>query len=408
MASYEMRLNDDPATSVNRVHDAAHNLDKEDAVALAEVDKATPSMSQDLGLKLLFSWLEDVVGRKRTYGVELMIIIGTIFAQAFAGSGGGSHGAIDTITVLAIWRFIMGLGIGKDRTPDAITFPDLTATSVAALVAFVTVVASRRHLLLGDNICDPPSIDSMWRLLIGLDIECNIQRASDDIHNVMTTGEFPQDHDSNAIIQCARASRANFRGYFGQWDNMKVLIGMSYSWFVLGVASHGLELSSSVILQTANSSLGIHTESESTLAGLYANLINICGGNLILSASSILGHCTAKANTMVFLCCLANFFWDFGPNTTTPIIAGGAFPIRYRSTAYGISAAAAHSGIITQIVLAKLLEIFGLVTLTGIPSTLLLPETGRKTLEEPTNEGQGGSYQTKLSSEPGVPRSASA
>lgn len=52
----------------------------------------------------------------------------------------------------------------------------------------------------------------------------------------------------------------------------------------------------------------------------------------------------------IFLYCLANFFWNFGPNTTTFIIPGEAFPTRYRSTAHGISAASGKFGaVISQV-----------------------------------------------------------
>lgn len=44
------------------------------------------------------------------------------------------------------------------------------------------------------------------------------------------------------------------------------------------------------------------------------------------------------------LLCLANFFLNFGPNTTTFIVPGEAFPTRYRSTAHGISAASGKLG----------------------------------------------------------------
>ena len=51
------------------------------------------------------------------------------------------------------------------------------------------------------------------------------------------------------------------------------------------------------------------------------------------------------------LYCFANFFQNFGPNTTTFVIPGELFPTRYRSTAHGISAATGKFGaIIGQIV----------------------------------------------------------
>lgn len=65
-------------------------------------------------------------------------------------------------------------------------------------------------------------------------------------------------------------------------------------------------------------------------------------------------------NTFVFLYCLANFFQNFGPNTTTFIIPGEAFPTRYRSTAHGISAATGKLGaIIAQVGFGKLKDIGG-------------------------------------------------
>lgn len=51
------------------------------------------------------------------------------------------------------------------------------------------------------------------------------------------------------------------------------------------------------------------------------------------------------------LYCLANFFQNFGPNTTTFIVPGEVFPTRYRSTAHGISAASGKFGaVIAQLV----------------------------------------------------------
>jgi len=49
-------------------------------------------------------------------------------------------------------------------------------------------------------------------------------------------------------------------------------------------------------------------------------------------------------NGLVVLYCLANFFQNFGPNTTTFIVPGEVFPTRYRSTGHGISAAAGKVG----------------------------------------------------------------
>ena len=179
-------------------------------------------------------------------------------------------------------------------------------------------------------------------------------------------------------------------------------------------------------------------------AKAYQNLKNVCVGNIVLSAAGlipgyyasfllidswgrkpiqlmgfcvltvlfcILGfgydkltatHAASKGFTVLY--CLANFFQNFGPNTTTFIIPGEAFPTRYRSTAHGISAASGKLGaVVAQVGFGRLkdiggpnkfvkhiLELFAFFMLTGIFSTLLLPETKGRTLEDLSNENQEG------------------
>jgi MFS transporter, PHS family, inorganic phosphate transporter len=111
------------------------------------------------------------------------------------------------------------------------------------------------------------------------------------------------------------------------------------------------------------------------------------------------------------LYCLCNFFQNFGPNTTTFIVPGEVFPTRYRSTGHGISAATGKIGsIIAQALIGPLrnkggpnawlnhvMEIFALfmyipfffyvtIRFCGIFTSLLIPETKRKRLEELTGE----------------------
>jgi len=54
---------------------------------------------------------------------------------------------------------------------------------------------------------------------------------------------------------------------------------------------------------------------------------------------------TAPAQkAFVFLYCLANFFQNFGPNSTTFIVPGEVFPTRYGSKGNGISAESGKVG----------------------------------------------------------------
>lgn len=448
------------------------------------------SSNQSLGVKvatpvgnlvgqLLFGWLADVLGRKRMYGVELMIMIIATFGQALAGSAP----AVSIIGVIVVWRFIMGVGIGGDYPLSAIISSEFAATRsrgrlmtavfaaqgwgnfAAALVGLIVVQAYKNSIISSPF---PPTVpvDYTWRLLIGLgcvpgvialyfrltipetprftmDIERNIAQATSDIENVLTTGKYVVNEDAPVLrVQAPRASRADFAAYFGQWKNMKVLIGTAYSWFALDIAFYGLGLNSSIILTAIN--FGSPSGSKTSSLYVYQNLHNVCVGNLILSVAGLIpgywvsflfidswgrkpiqlmgfalltiifaimgfGYDAMNATSsgksaFVFLYCLANFFQNFGPNTTTFVIPGEAFPTRYRSTAHGISAASGKLGaVISQVGFASLvniggtnkfvkhiMEIFALFMLTGIFSTLLIPETKQRSLEDISNEEQEG------------------
>lgn len=60
--------------------------------------------------QLVFGWLADVVGRKKMYGLELMIIIAATLAQSLSSESASMH----IVGVLCFWRVIMGIGIGGD------------------------------------------------------------------------------------------------------------------------------------------------------------------------------------------------------------------------------------------------------------------------------------------------------
>ncbi|TFK88826.1 phosphate transporter [Polyporus arcularius HHB13444] len=446
--------------------------------------------NQDLGIKvatpvgtligqLLFGWLADIVGRKRMYGIELMLIIVATFGQALSGQG---H-AVGIIGVLVVWRFIMGVGIGGDYPLSAVISSEFASTHIrgrmmtavfanqgwgqfsAALVAFI-VVSAYKSQLLHDDPAVLAHVDFMWRILIGLgcvpgaialyfrltipetprftmDVERNVKQATEDVENFLTTGSYYVDPDAPIErVKAPKASRKDFAAYFSKWQNLKLLIGTSYSWFALDIAFYGLGLNNSIIL----TAIGFGSP-DPTLKGtekVYANLRNITIGNMVISVAGLipgywatfllidrwgrkpiqlmgftmltilfvtmgfaydkLTATSAGTKAFTFLYCLTNFFQNFGPNTTTFVVPGEAFPTRYRSTAHGISAASGKLGaIVAQVGFGKLvniggtnafvkhlLEIFAFFMLTGIFSTLLIKETKLQSLEELSNENQDG------------------
>jgi PHS family inorganic phosphate transporter-like MFS transporter len=369
------------------------------------------------------------------YGVELMIIIVATFGQAVSGE---AH-AVNVLAVLITWRGLMGIGIGGDYPLSAVISSEFSSAHIrgrlmtavfanqgwgqftAALIAFI-IVRAYKHSVINDDPTSYPHMDQMWRILIGLgcvpavialyfrltipetprftmDIERNVHQASQDVDNFLTSGTFYVDPDA-AIerVQAPKASRRDFIRYFSKWENLRILIGTSYSWFALDIAFYGLGLNSSLILQAIG--FGAPDKSLHGGAAAYQNLNNICIGNMILSVAglipgywvsflfidswgrkpiqlmgfvmlTILFCCMgfgydkliatdSASKAFVFLYCLANFFQNFGPNTTTFIVPGEAFPTRYRSTGHGISAASGKLGaVIAQVGFARMKDIHG-------------------------------------------------
>lgn len=151
---------------------------------------------------------------------------------------------------------------------------DVYLFTVAAIVAICCVSGwenSLRHScdatgLDCSTISFPPyhaaqDLDRMWRLIIGLgcvpgaialyfrltipetprftmDVIRNVQQAELDADNFLSSGTYYVDPDAPIIRANARkASPQDFQGYFMDWQNLKTLVGTSYSWFALDVST---------------------------------------------------------------------------------------------------------------------------------------------------------------------------
>ncbi|CAG8497644.1 4882_t:CDS:2 [Acaulospora colombiana] len=395
-----------------------------------------------------FGIIADMIGRKRIYGVELMIIVVGTVASALSSDGR----AVTIQGCLIFWRFIMGLGIGGDYPLSAIFAMQGFGILTAAIVATIAVVA-----LKGPIDSDPQNIDYAWRILLGMgaipgvvalyfrltipetprftmDIERNIDQAAQDITSVLSTGTY-KNRDAEAIVikvDAPKGTWSDFWNYFGKWENGKVLLGTSLCWFFLDIAFYGIGLNNSIILHSIGYGAG----------DPYQTLFNISVGNIIIALlGTVPGYWVSvftidswgripiqkmgfialfclylimgfgftpikNASTVLFIVIftLSQFFTNFGPNTTTFVLPGEVFPTRYRSTGHGISAASGKIGaIVAQVGFSKikdlngpnngigiLLVILSSFMLIGFFLTFLIPETKRKTLEELSNENQEG------------------
>jgi PHS family inorganic phosphate transporter-like MFS transporter len=104
-------------------------------------------------------------------------------------------------------------------------------------------------------------------------------------------GRYTRDEDAPIVrVDAPKATRRDFLNHFSKWENGKVLLGTSWSWFALDIAFYGLGLNSSIILQT----IGFGAPSKAAAAkmghakSVWLNLKNISVGNLILSAAGLI------------------------------------------------------------------------------------------------------------------------
>ncbi|KAL1411287.1 hypothetical protein Q8F55_002238 [Vanrija albida] len=291
------------------------------------------SSNQDLGIKvahsvgtfcgqLLFGWLADHVGRKRMYGIELMIIIVGTLGQVVSGHGPG----VNIYGVIIMWRFIMGLGIGGDYPLSSVITSEFAARRIrgrmmtavfsaqgwgnfaSGIVAIITISAFKNQII-SEPQNDLAAIDKTWRTIIGIgcvpaaaalyfrltipetprytmDIERNIKQASQDVDTYLTTGTYVVDPiRNNERAELPKASWKDFCNHFGQWKNGKVLFGTAYTWFALDIAFYGLGLNSPIVL----GAIGFGGATTGT-AGYkqYKSLYNTAVGNLILAVGGLI------------------------------------------------------------------------------------------------------------------------
>ncbi|KNC99650.1 phosphate:H+ symporter [Spizellomyces punctatus DAOM BR117] len=166
---------------------------------------------------------------------------------------------------------------------------------------------------------------------------------------------------------------SSFRAFFGQWKNAKLLMGTAGTWFLIDIALYGLGLNNSIILSEIGFAKG-DTPYDSMLKIILGNLIISLLGNfpgyfaaaavidtmgrrllqlvgfaaltvfyvVIASAYHQILDTSIALFVVIYTC--AQFFVNFGPNVTTFIIPGEAFPTEWRATAHGISAACGKIG----------------------------------------------------------------
>jgi PHS family inorganic phosphate transporter-like MFS transporter len=261
--------------------------------------------------QLLFGYLADQLGRKRMYGVELMIIVVCTVASALSAS---LNTGLSVFAVLAIWRIFLGLGIGGDYPLSAIITSEFATTKrrgammaavfamqgfgiLAAAAVAVIVLACFKDAVIADQ----NNLDYVWRICIGLgavpgclaiyfrltipetprytlDVDNNVDRATNDV-DIVTDGTHHAKVTAAVKEGQGKASMREFCRHFGKWKNLKVLLGTSLTWFALDVAFYGINLNTGIILEAIGFAGNLNGDSKHVWESLFKNAV----GNIIIA-----------------------------------------------------------------------------------------------------------------------------
>jgi len=392
--------------------------------------------------QLLFGWLGDRLGRRKVYGVTLAVMaiaaVGSALSVPIAG--------LSTVTVLILWRFVLGVGVGGDYPLSATIMSEYSnVQSRGRLVASVFAMQGF-GLLLGAGtslavVFLAPNLDVSWRLILGL----GAVPALVTIYYRIRLPESPRFSLARGAVSEAARTVGSITGVAiasGKTTRPAgvpirqilrsyglLIFGTAATWFLLDIAFYSTNIFNPLILKQ------IGFANASSFAPLEQVRLLATGNVLIALVASVPGYWAAVAlidrigrrplqyigfgvmaaafltlslgwSSLVgilpaFLAIygLTFFFANFGPNTTTFVYPSEVFPTAFRTTGHGIAAAAGKIGAVLAVfVFANFYAAYGLpwffgllagVSFLGFLLTFaLLPETSQRSLEDVSGEDE--------------------
>ena len=379
---------------------------------------------------LVFGRIADLLGRKRIYGYEVLVLAAGAIASAFAPS----------FWWLIVFRFILGLGIGGDYPVSATIMSEYAGTKVRGLLISAVFSMQGLGLIVGPLIAIALlaaglSHDLAWRIMLGVGAipALSVFYMRRRIHETPRFSALAgQTEEVDAATQHVLSGQRKKPAGEGPtrdhkrhlWQELSVyrkdplmlrwLIGASLAWFLLDVAYYGNTLSSPLVVKAINPHAALIQNTEITLAifvvaafpgYLVATIamdrlgrkpIQVLGFGLMALAFAAIAFLPGGSQAVVpfiLLYGISYFFAEFGPNTTTFVYPAEIFPARVRTTSHGITATSGKIGaFIGTFAFPMLMARYGLpgamgtvavVAVLGLLITWwLLPEPKGHSLEE--------------------------
>ncbi len=382
---------------------------------------------------ILFGRVADMLGRKRIYGYEVLVLAAGAVASALSPG----------IWWLIVFRIVLGIGIGGDYPVSSTIMAEYAGRRSRGLMVSMVFAMQAVGLVFGPIlaavlIASGLSESLTWRLLLAFgavpalavfQMRRNLaetpryllaagHHAAFNAAAGHALGELQARASGERAPDATANARASFRDGFGvliaRRDLVIRLVGASLAWFLMDFAYYGNTVSSPLVLNaiTPHQPLLWHI-----LLQLAVFAIAALPGYLVAAAMmdrmgrkpiQVLGFAMMAATfaamalipgieklvvPFIIIYGISYFFTEFGPNTTTFVYPAEIFPVETRTTGHGIAAAAGKlGGFIGVFLFPILLHWHGLlaaelaaavVCVFGLLVTLwMLPETKAMSLEE--------------------------
>ena len=367
---------------------------------------------------VLFGRIADRFGRKSTFWITIIILI--IGALGSASASGWLE--------LALWRFILGVGIGGDYPLSSTIVAEyanrndrgkLVASTFAMQGFGIMAGAGVAFLLLSANV--PASIS--WRLLLAfgalpslLILYYRLKFKETPMYSLMKGGSKAVKGSSAMPRRLPNITLKNFAR-----SHWKIVLGTALTWLLMDISYYGTGIFTPYLASLFGFA-GVYAATRvsailfiiAAVPGYWIAVatidregrkpIQLVGFAVMAIAFLVLALygkilLAVSATAFFIIYGITFLFTNYGPNTTTYVYPVEVYPTSIRATGHGIAATFGKFGAAMAALAFPLLIIsigkFGLMamlagtaTIGFIATLLLLPETKRKPLVETSGEAE--------------------
>jgi MFS transporter, PHS family, inorganic phosphate transporter len=382
---------------------------------------------------VLFGRIADMLGRKRIYGYEVLVLAAGAIASAFSPN----------IWWLIGFRVILGIGIGGDYPVSATIMSEYSNRKTRGMMVTLVFTMQAAGLIVGPLLAaglliTSLSHDVIWRILLAagavpaMSVFWMRRHMAETPRYLLATGQHdafgeaashvlgqiegqgPGGRVSDQPLRVREPFWQGFRTLISNRGFLMRLIGASLAWACMDFAYYGNTVSSPMVLaaMSPNKSLLNHTLMQLAIFAIAAapgyliaaatmdrigrKSIQMVGFVMMAVAFALIAlipDVEHLAIPFLIIYGVSYFFTEFGPNSTTFVYPAEIFPVRARTTGHGIAAATGKLGGFLGVFLFPIFMAWhGLLAAEGaaaavsvlgaIVTLTMLPETKGKSLEE--------------------------